>query len=208
MSTGDVQFCCFSDGIIGNVNQQPFDKIWNGPTMQRIRRSLIEQRLPPQCQSTSCPIYRGDRLHYIISRMEGHHSFERTGTHDHHASIRARLQNSEVQVVGRNSDRIGLNIEFKCEGQQPVIADLFIAIRVPNGTCYFLPDAVEYPTPFRCAIELNAAKTPLRLTATSPPEYLKLSGDYEFCVALFEKESNPNLISNCYWSVVSRLAVS
>ena len=50
LSSGDVNFCCSSDAVVGNVNKEPLEEIWRGATMQGIRRSLAAQVLPPQCR--------------------------------------------------------------------------------------------------------------------------------------------------------------
>ena len=57
-----TNLCCYSSAIVGNVNRNSFVEIWNGPAMQNIRRELVEGRFPPECRSTSCPIFRGDEI--------------------------------------------------------------------------------------------------------------------------------------------------
>src|SRR4051794_15422837 len=95
-STGDVQFCCFSGHSVGNINEEPFEKVWTGKSMREIRQALIEQRLPPQCQSSSCPIFRGDKLHYIVKRMEC------SSQSEFGELIKKQLQESRIQIYRGN----------------------------------------------------------------------------------------------------------
>jgi len=54
---GDVTFCPdFPDYIIGNVLEEPFEKIWNGEKARKFRRFLIERGLFPVC-SRCCGLY-------------------------------------------------------------------------------------------------------------------------------------------------------
>lgn len=204
MSDGQVQFCCHSESTVGNVNEQSFEEIWNGEEMQGIRRSLTAQQLPLQCQSTSCPIYRGDKLNYIIDRVHGYHSFERTGTHDPHLGTRKNLEGSAIDVLSASDGKLDIALQYRGGW---IACDLFVALQTPDGMFHFLPDGTEYPVPLRSALELTETHSPLRFVVTAPRESLQLPGNYEYCVALFEKGANPNILSNCYWSAVERFAV-
>lgn len=54
---GDATFCPdFPDYIIGNILEEPFEKIWNGDKAERFRRLLIEKGLFPLC-SRCCGLY-------------------------------------------------------------------------------------------------------------------------------------------------------
>jgi len=54
---GDATFCPdFPDYIIGNILEEPFEKIWNGEKAQKFRRLLIEKGLFPLC-SRCCGLY-------------------------------------------------------------------------------------------------------------------------------------------------------
>ena len=210
LSNGRVNFCCFSSVVVGNVNEEPFEKVWNGTAMQEIRRSLTERRLPPQCQSTSCPIYRGDKLHYLLGRMEGYNRFEVSGSHDPHQHVRERLQGSGIRMKGTNlqaGDTAEVRIEL-CYRGALVLADLFIAIQPPNGANRFLPNCEEYAVPFLAEVGLNEHGSPLQLVSSVSGEHLKTAGKYQICAALFQRDSNPNLLSNCYWSDSKHLIVN
>lgn len=208
LSDGAVNFCCFSNAVVGNVQSQPFEQIWNGPAMRSIRQSLSEQRLPPQCQTTSCPIYRGDQLHYLIDRMEGPYRFKATGTDDPHAGVRDRLQGSGLKVIGAGDglrDASELRLELCYQGE-PLTVDLFVGIRHPDGIIRFLPNHDEYAVPFNSAIDLTVEETPMQITVLKQPaQCLAAAGAYEICAALFESGSNPNILSNCFWSVTNML---
>jgi radical SAM protein with 4Fe4S-binding SPASM domain len=149
LSDGRVYFCCFSNAVIGNVNQAPFDEIWNGDRMQAIRYALTQQKLPKECHSMSCPIYRGDQI-------EGPHSRAKGRADDPHAALRERLQGSWVWTkphVAKSSDNIEIGVDFQYDGSQ-LIADLFLAIRQPDGLYAFMPNQEEYAVPFMIGLEL------------------------------------------------------
>jgi hypothetical protein len=202
LSDGRINFCCFSNAVAGNVNEESFEDIWNGSVMQRVRYALSEQRLPPECQSASCPVYRGDDLHYIFDRMKGPYRFELTKTQDPHAGIRGRFQGSELRVTRRDvgaGERLEVDIVFYYRGK-PMTADLFVCVRYPDRTLRFLPTLEKYAVPFM-TVEFVAAPGPLEVGVFERPlDSFKSTGDYEICAALFEANSNPNLLTNCYWS--------
>jgi hypothetical protein len=203
LSDGSVNFCCYSSAVVGNVNRESFEDIWDGPIMRDIRQALSEHRLPPQCQSTSCPFYRGDELSYIYDRMEGSHSFRATGTPDPHAQVRGRLRGSELRVSRnelRTGDSLEVSLEFFYQGK-PMLVDLFVGIRCPDGVIRFLPDFEDYPEPFLSFFEFGEDRSPLQFTVLDhEADCFQAAGEYEICAALFEGGSNPNILSNCYWS--------
>jgi len=203
LSDGRVNFCCYSSAEVGNVNESSFEEIWNGQVMKDIRRALTEQTFPSQCQTTSCPIYRGDELVYIAERMEGPHGFKVSGTHDPHRQIREQLTGTELQVdcvVTHAGDAFNIAVEFHYQGQ-PFTADLFIGVLYPDGAIHFLPGMEEYAVPFVPALDLRADGSQQRVSIG--PQYsarLSAAGEYGICAALFAVDSNPNLLSNCFWS--------
>jgi hypothetical protein len=205
MSTGEVNFCCFSSSVVGNVNQTSFEKIWSGEEMQEIRRSLAAQRLPSQCQSTSCPIYRGDKYHYLVQRLQGNNNSTSAATHDPHLNTRTELGDSSIEILTASDGKLDVKLQYRGAS---LACDLFVALQTPDGSCHFLPDGVEYPVPLRTALELTEANDRLHFVMTAPRKYLQRSGAYQYYVALFEKDSNPNIWSNCYWSAVERFVVA
>ncbi len=170
--------------------------------MRRIRENLNRHIFPKECQTNSCPIYRGDRFNYLVRRMEGKHSFRFTGTDDPHAAVRSQFGGSEwhIQPVEFGADN-SLEGGIKFHHRGPAVeADLFVAIRYPNGSILFFPDLDEFPVPYRHHFQFEEHQSPVFVEIPLVP--LRQPGSYAICAALFEKDSNPNLISNCYWSSI------
>ena len=203
LSDGSVNFCCFSNAVVGNANEASFEEIWNGRVMRRIRQTLSEQQLPPECQLLSCPIYRSDNMHYIFDRMQGPNSFKKTGTHDPHAWVRERFQRSELRANYNEmwaGGTLEVSLEFYYRGE-PMVADLFVGLYHPDRRICFLPNYEDYAVPFMSGIEFSEDRVPLQFKVFEHClDALQVAGDYQICAALFESNSNPNLVSNCYWS--------
>lgn len=206
LADGSVNFCCFSSAVVGNVNGSSFDEVWNGKAMQRIRKALANQVLPPECQSTSCPIYRGDDRHYVLDRMDGPNGFRATGNSDPHQAIRERLAGSVIRLTAAAKGTLpGVTIDFRVK-EAPVKADLFVALTGPDGKTVFLPDSEDYAVPFKCWLELCPQDEPQSIEI-SQPRSGAVPGNYKLCAALFDCSQNPNLLSNCYWSSVAEMSV-
>jgi hypothetical protein len=202
LDDGRVHFCCFSYYTPGNVNEKSFEDIWNGSIMQGIRQALSEQRLPPECQAAKCPIYRGDDSDYIIERMEGSYSYKVTKKHDPHRCVRELFHGSKLQVNHEEvliGDILKVSLEFHYLGDS-IVADLFVGIRYPDGVVRFLPNYEEYAVPFRTNCEFNKEQNSREFKVFEQTVNSLPSGCYQICSALFVNYSNPNLISNCYWS--------
>jgi hypothetical protein len=209
LSDGSVNFCCFSDAVVGNVNTASFEEVWDGKVMRHIRHELSEQRFPHECQSSSCPLYRGDQLHYLLDRMDGPNSFRATATHDPHAQLREQLAGSALLVSGGTGggDPIRASLEFRFQGNR-LSADLFVGVRHPDGVIRFLPNSETYAVPMLTGIALSEKESSMQLDLLPDGAgRFRAAGDYEICAALFERDSNPNLLSNCYWSASCTIAV-
>lgn len=206
LASGDVNFCCFSDAVVGNVNQTPLKEIWNNETMRRIRRGLRDQVLPPECQSTSCPIFRGDRNHIILTRMEGAYREQLTGTTDPHSKVRAGFARSCVRHSLPASSEAGPAIELElCYEGALVCADVYLAIRGEDRTVRFLPRLEEVPLPYRVGMRLPS-DLPISLRWPEVGNVAEWKpGKYDVCGAVFESGSHPNVASNCYWSTTTTL---
>lgn len=199
LSNGDVNFCCYTDAIVGNVNEQPFEEIWRGKAMERIRSELTQRRLPPECQSTSCPFYRGDTLHYLVNRGHASTRLYDGRRNDNMSDSALRLERHHLKA----GDTVELHVRLQCRGG-PFSSDLFIALEQPNGLCRFLPDYEEYAVPFCSDVVLQedvATEVDARGRVAGP-------GKYRICAALFEAASDPNQIANCYWSHIETVIVA
>lgn len=58
-NNGYVKVCCFDVDPIGNLDDQSFDEIWNGPLARELRRSFLEDRPPEGCRN--CFIFASRR---------------------------------------------------------------------------------------------------------------------------------------------------
>lgn len=199
LSSGDINFCCFSDGVAGNVNDTPFEQIWNGQYMQRIRGELTARRLPVECQTASCPIHSGVTTDYVHKRMEGSFARMFAGTADPQ-EVRAHL--SAVSVDARHAqtpDAMMLRVTLGMRYDGPELtADAFAGVRQADGIVRFLPNYEEFPVPFACGLPLTERERTWEFVMSDGAEVA--APTYELCIALFEKDSNPHLASNCYWS--------
>lgn len=206
LSDGNVNFCCFSDAVVGSVKTATFDEVWNGPTMRRIRRELSAQRFPQECQSSSCPLYRGDQLSYLLKRMDGPFGMRATGTPDPHAAVRAQLQGSTVTVTAdRQSQAQEISVDLRFTGHW-IAVDVYLALRSPSGSLSFLPGGEPYALPSVADIHLSEGAPARSITIRPEGEaWFGAPGAYELCTAFFARYSNPNLLSNCYWSTTTAI---
>lgn len=206
LANGDVNFCCFSDAVVGNVKETPLRSIWNNETMRRIRRALRDQELPPECRSSSCPIFRGDEHHVILTRMEGAYREQLAGTTDPHAGKRSGFAGSRLsEDPGAPSQRRpAFELDLHYEGA-PLCVDLYLAIRGEDGAVRFLPRLEEVPTPYRMGVRLPS-DSPVKLRWPMEGDAsCGRPGTYDVCGAVFESGSHPNIGSNCYWFATTRL---
>lgn len=51
---GSVAPCCFSSGKLGNLEENSVDEIWNGPTAQSLRKSIINNKIHAICKNAPC----------------------------------------------------------------------------------------------------------------------------------------------------------
>jgi hypothetical protein len=206
LSDGNVHFCCFSDATIGNVHQVPYEQLWNGSQMQRIRQTLVQQQFPIECRSPSCPIYSQGHYNSIDSRMEGVGQQE---VDSPYSQIRDQLARTTLKVdreTARAGQSIAISLEIDFPGP-PQWAQLYVALTYPSGEILFLPDAKSAAVPLM-AIELAPSTTGLpdfqmSLPVTSGTPH----GRYELCAALFASSSSPGVLANCYWAEVRSFEV-
>jgi len=55
---GDVTFCCNHKMVLGNVNRNSIEEIWNGAAYKNIRRKFLEGRIFEICHER-CPVLHG-----------------------------------------------------------------------------------------------------------------------------------------------------
>jgi len=53
---GDARPCCWADVSWGNLNELPFEEIWNGPTARAMRAAFIRNAIPPSCRKKHCRV--------------------------------------------------------------------------------------------------------------------------------------------------------
>lgn len=206
LANGDVNFCCFSDAVVGNVNDTRLREIWNDDTMRRIRRTLRDQTLPPECRSPSCPIFRGDENHIILTRMEGAYSARLAGSDDPHAETRRGFARSRVRrgPPASSDSAPSIALELHYEGV-PLCADLYLAVRGGDRVIRFLPRLEEVPFPYLVGVRLPS-DLPVSIGWPEKGEVLAWPGEMlDVCGAVFESGSHPNIASNCYWSTTVQL---
>lgn len=197
---GSLNFCCHSNTTIGNINQERFEVLWNNSQMQRIRQALSAQILPSECQTSSCPIYRGDDKNYITDRMNGPNANQVAGHEYPHEAIRQRLKGSMIKLSASGKSQMpSIALELRIEGE-PIRADIFVAITAPDGTLAFLPGNEPFPVPFQLQFELREQAQPVEFVVSEMRRGSEMKGRYSVCAALFQCRQNPNILSNCYWS--------
>jgi hypothetical protein len=212
LSGGDVSFCCFSSAVVGNVNETPFRDIWNGATMQRIRQSLIAGVLPPECAAPRCPIYRRDDRHYLVERMNSPHVQTlpdgELKVDQAILATRASMKDTRLQLHksgGAYDLSLSLQLDFAA-ADQPVSADLFIAIDSPAGGRRFLPNH-DFAVPHSEAITCDGSQR-VAVDSAALDEFLAAPGLYRLCAALFECGANPNILANCYWAATESFRIA
>jgi iron-sulfur cluster protein len=211
LSDGRVNFCCFSEAVVGNVNQTPLVEVWRGPVMRKIREELTRQRFPAECRSNSCPLFRGDEHTYLLDRMDGYHRPFLSHSDDPHAGTRANLAASRLafdqpRVASGQTLAATLTLEYAANW---IAADVFAGVTFPDGRIRFLPDFCDFPFPLARYVELGDWKGPVVvkivdriIDAAIPP------GRYELCVALVAPNGNPSVAANCFWSARAGVEVS
>lgn len=61
-TSGDVLPCCFGAPPVGNLNDSSFEDIWNGASMQSLRKSISENHIPKACEKGVCKYVLNTRL--------------------------------------------------------------------------------------------------------------------------------------------------
>lgn len=197
LSSGAVNFCCSSNAVVGDVNQESLAAIWVGETMQQIRRALAAQTLPPQCRSTACPIYRGDDATYLRQRMDG---YLRPAAFERRQRLRAQLAGARLLGPERAAPGEDFAVDFVLpELGEGARVDAFVALTAPDGCIRFGVEGTDHPLPSLRHEWIGGAATTLTGARVRVP-LDGLTGTWTCCAALFAFDSSPAALANCLWS--------
>jgi MoaA/NifB/PqqE/SkfB family radical SAM enzyme len=58
---GDVFACCWGPKPIANLKDESMSGIWNGEAMRRMRRHLVDGKVPDLCRGAACQVLAGKR---------------------------------------------------------------------------------------------------------------------------------------------------
>lgn len=68
LNNGNVHPCCMTGPKIGNLDNEDFDKIWNGEKVKKIRTLFLERKIPEKCKS--CYLMgKGTDKYFILKRV-------------------------------------------------------------------------------------------------------------------------------------------
>lgn len=66
---GDVTMCCDNDTVLGNVNKNSIEEIWNGKAFQDIRARMRDEGAQVMCPHT-CPVMQGGKAYARLNWQE------------------------------------------------------------------------------------------------------------------------------------------
>jgi MoaA/NifB/PqqE/SkfB family radical SAM enzyme len=73
LSDGDVLACCANSMVLGNINTNSFDEIWNGKAAQELRQSFLRGEMKG-CAKHICPAtanyFSNDHIHNLQEKLE------------------------------------------------------------------------------------------------------------------------------------------
>ena len=55
-TNGDIYPCCHSSIVLGNLKNEPWEKIWNGPLARELRKKFMKDILPKECVNQPCGV--------------------------------------------------------------------------------------------------------------------------------------------------------
>jgi radical SAM protein with 4Fe4S-binding SPASM domain len=56
LGNGDVAACCVPGLVMGNLNENSMEEIWDGPRYRELRATVNSSKPLPSC--ASCPMFR------------------------------------------------------------------------------------------------------------------------------------------------------
>jgi len=107
---GDVTMCCDVSTVLGNVNEQSIEEIWNGEKYQKMRRMMFEQGAEKMC-GPDC---------LLINGMKDYQSFSwyREIPQNHPAFLNADLNEEEIregkEILKSKPRWMRFAISYKC----------------------------------------------------------------------------------------------
>lgn len=198
MSTGEVNFCCYSPVFVGNVREQPLEEIWNGSRMQQIRAALAKQQFPEECRTPTCPLWRGDRESFLLDRMRGYTHSGR-GPSEWVRAARAGLTGSLLEARSGSPPRLRLLLERNGlkHGER---CPLFVTVAKVGEAPLFFPEATLFPTPWPTKVCFPGSHGATQVDLSRDVDWSKFApGPYRVDVALFEPNALPTDPSQCAW---------
>jgi hypothetical protein len=195
LSNGNVNFCCFSDSVAGNVYESSFEEIWNGQKMVHIRSELTAGRIPKDCQKLSCPIFRNDNLTHIKEKMYGRFHESNPDGHKQLERMRASLMASSIHF-NTTTNEFHVKISAADDG---IAGDLYLAFESSEGHPIFMLEYDYYGVPFDRFIGTREKEYVVKLELSRLKKFSSESR-IKFVSALFDLNSNCLVKENCLWS--------
>jgi radical SAM protein with 4Fe4S-binding SPASM domain len=62
LANGDVRPCCWASDIVGNLIESTMDEIWNGETMEDLRKCVMNGETHRLCKNSPCPYVQGSDI--------------------------------------------------------------------------------------------------------------------------------------------------
>lgn len=90
---GNVTMCCNNDTVLGNVNEQPIEEIWNGEGFTRMRKRMVEEGAHAFCPHT-CPVLQGGKKYENLDWYEDL---------DPEGPIRINAEQNEAEYAARKT---------------------------------------------------------------------------------------------------------
>lgn len=63
---GEVRTCCFNETVLGNLNENTIEEIWNGTAYKQFRETILENRVPQGCDDC----LQGSFNYNIVPKLE------------------------------------------------------------------------------------------------------------------------------------------
>lgn len=115
---GDVTPCCFNQDVMGNVNRQSVDEIWNSDGMKKLRADLFKEDLPEGCKyCQKVEDVGGESRRDVYNGMLGKHFSDVKKMTNPDGSVK------EVKIVGWDW-RVSNKCNFSCRYCTPLFSSV------------------------------------------------------------------------------------